>query len=1016
MPSGPELFLLNGPGVVARISRHVLQQARTGRSGSIWTELEEYAGLVREAAVYLDVGLALDGFRSILRLSADAMAGDVSAAAILSLVDIIQAHVSNGSVGPLSNILILQLDEWTDTYVCTQAYSRVGIVLERLLGLQALDPPDRLLAAVQAGADRICGALGPEVDASLSPMILQWMLQESTGSSSLPLVLSTLRRNASAISLLLPSLVARVDEGMAREAISVEDLAAYYGMISTSPEACLDLHLTSCIEYITRGLLHEPQRTQAVAGLLFPDAARNDRLEDDLFRRLQTTVDAEDWRAARVFLELLCHSGAVSELMGSDLVITVLSTIAKEMDPDEPSGTILLLLGRHAPPDLLGSSASWTPHARLAISSGLYLRGLVGATPSLMVLEGMSGSPPSGLVRLLCTRIVQKTEDLDQDGKLLVALCYSTLGERPSNDSLVLELLNVLDQQLFLNFAQCSLTSHQLSVDSIATLISAVLGWLNEYVERAEAVRNRLIRNWNRMLGLTGGEEIVHRRFLLFRALDKTLQYMLAVSEEACERTSEYFRRFGDQELFCPLDKVPENFDPLTEGTTESNSGAMGYLTPLGLSLLTGSGDAEQDLQIVCALVDTISLTLPVLSRCLLEDVALVPEGRAPEFRGVYRQFGQTILRAIRRVLTSTFQVPHVLAYRKDPYHNALEPRKHQSNDPLRSLQTFEQLEALRARLAGMQVASDGRIYLMSSDTEWLHTIRDGDAVARLVLHNLFDDLLVRSTQAGAAPLEREIALITLEHIQNIGVIDGSYVAAQRNKVLLALHAACFIHCHIRLPHIEHFAITFLAVPGTPKPTIQEVLAQIERPARYELNEWALQLGSALLRRLLEVFGGESPSSALLDVVLFFLGRGVDVDLRSAVAAFMKAVPQRDAQDAPPELSLPVDSRNLPESLPDLAEWRASLIAMHAEYQECRSRDAQDGWTPSIRRALDVFAWPCCSPEAEAVAETLGSTHESRTYTNGRLARIERQRDCLACLLCDDFIKILNGRSTIQGV
>ena len=462
---------------------------------------------------------------------------------------------------------------------------------------------------------------------------------------------------------------------------------------------------------------------------------------------------------------------------------------------------------------------------------------------------------------------------------------------------------------------------------------------------------------------------------------------------------------------------MPENFDPLTEGTTESNSGAMGYLTPLGLSLLRGAED-EQDLRVVCALVDTISLTLPVLSRCLLEDVSLVSEGHMTEFRGIYRRFGQTMLRAIKRVLASTFQVPHVLAYRRDPYHNAMEPRKHQSNDHLRSLQTFEQLEALRARLADMQVAPDGRIYLMSSDTEWLHTIRDGEAVARLVLHNLFDDLLVRSTQAGVAPLEREIALITLEHIQNIGEIDGSYVAAQRDKVLLALHAACFVHCHIRLPHVEHFAITFLAAPGTPKPTIQEVLAQMESPTRYELNDWALRVGSALLRQLLKAFEGESPSNALLDVVLFFLGREMDSSLRPAVTAFMRAVPQRDAQDTPasPGISLPIDPRNLPESLPDLTEWRARLTARHAEYQECRSRDAQDGCTPSFRQALDVFSWPCCSPEAEVVAETLGSTHESRTYTNRRLAKIERQRDCLAYLLCDSFIKIIDGCGAIQGI
>ncbi|EFO61211.1 Hypothetical protein GLP15_1145 [Giardia lamblia P15] len=537
-------------------------------------------------------------------------------------------------------------------------------------------------------------------------------------------------------------------------------------------------------------------------------------------------------------------------------------------------------------------------------------------------------------------------------------------------------------------------------------------------------VRDTLISRWNRIVAIEG-PVFSQTNFCLYTSFLTIIEYHRRIVDPIILIVNTQLQEYSSLDLFQELSSMYYTKDLNEDGFNRYNDGEnVALLTPFGHALLMsdwGTSSAKFSAQYLSALScfgDSLALILPILMRGLNDTL----DGQDTATTVLVALLGTVhvqIKAALQLFSLSQIPLPYKLAYRIDPYHNAMMPRSYKSNEPRAEDQTYNLLLSLCIKASTLFVDENGNTRLQAADIDWLSLFKNGHDASRTILHNCFDAFFFRAQQTAISKEDRLLLIGGLSFAEALFELDAEYLRSKKAIICNTLHYLLFFSSALPPPHIlyllqrraeDHsFKASFtdmLSLVRSGEPYNQKIVANLRKnKALIRL----LDVSVSLFAHIAQDFAEAAPPILILDVLSFFCCKYYDEKIINTVHSILKLFIAKhhpwNQEECPPEETiegaaarLPIYDDGVSIKQGDIKQWAKAVLATEELFETYESLDVQAPNSPNgllLQQYLDPSVWPIYSSASQNTIEILGQGHDAQTFVERKHSNLDRQRACL---------------------
>lgn len=655
------------------------------------------------------------------------------------------------------------------------------------------------------------------------------------------------------------------------------------------------------------------------------------------------------------------------------------------------------------------------------------------------------------LVGSIISTSLSTANDISTDKALLLILCVFYRGSPTKvyqHDKIIEECsaiaIEYLNTVLFEAF-HLSTDALGLSIKSLLVILITSLNYAPiSSLPLITGIRDILISRWNKIVAMEG-PVFTQTNVCLYISLLSIVEYYKRKVDPIILIVNTYLQEYSNLDMFQELPSMNYPQDLTEEGFNRYNDGEnVAVLTSFGHALLIGDWCkygaklSSQHISVLSCFGDSLALSLPILIRGLCD--TLHEQDSAHMVLVSLHNFMHTQIKASLQLFSlSKIPLPYKLAYRIDPYHDAMMPRGYKSNDPRAEDQTYNLLLSLRMKASTLFVDDEGKTRLQAADTDWLALFKNGHEASRIILHNCFDAFFFRAQQAAISKQDRLLLIGGLSFAEYLFDLDAEYLQSKKLIISNTLHHLLFCSSIIPPPHIlyllQHkeenssFKASFtdiLSLVCPEGPYTQKILANLEKNKTITR---LIDVSVGLFSQTSQDFSETAPPTLVLDILSFFCCRHHNEKIISTAHSIVKMFIAKyipwDPKECPPEETiegaaerLPIYENEISIKQGDIKQWAKDVLATEELFTIYKNLDIQSPNSSNgllLQQYLNPAIWQAYSSAVQNAIEVLGKGRDAQTFVEQKHSNLERQRMCLYILIdnsikqtLQSFIKAIN--------
>lgn len=582
-----------------------------------------------------------------------------------------------------------------------------------------------------------------------------------------------------------------------------------------------------------------------------------------------------------------------------------------------------------------------------------------------------------------------------------------------------------------------------LSVKSLLVIFTTALHYAPiSSLSLIVGVRDTLIGRWNKIVAIEGSV-FNQTNFCLYVSLLAIVEYHRRIVDPIILIVNTQLQEYPNLDLFQELSSMYYPQDLTEEGFNRYNDGEnVALLTPFGHALLIsdwskpGAKFSAHYLSALSSFGDSLALILPILIRGL-NDTSNSQDTATAVLVALFGTVHVQIKAALQLFSLSQILLPYKLAYRIDPYHNAMMPRGYKSNEPRAEDQTYNLLLSLCIKASTLFVDENGHTRLQAADIDWLSLFRNGHDASRTILHNCFDAFLFRAQQAAITQEDLLLLIGGLSFAEALFELDAEYLRSKKAIICNTLryllfscsalpppHILYLLQCRTEDPNFKASFADMLSLVRSGEPYDQKILTNLKKnKALVKL----LDVSVSLFTQISQDFAEAAPPTSVLDILSFFSCKYYDRKIADVVHSTLKLFiakyhpwnqgecpPEETIEGAAARLSIYDDGVSIEQG--DMKQWAKTVLAMKELFETYESLDVQAPNSPNgllLQQYLDPSVWQVYSSASQNAIAILGQGRDAQTFVERKHGNLECQRACLYILIDEEIKRTL--QSFIEG-
>lgn len=543
-----------------------------------------------------------------------------------------------------------------------------------------------------------------------------------------------------------------------------------------------------------------------------------------------------------------------------------------------------------------------------------------------------------------------------------------------------------------------------------------------------EGIRDTLISRWNKIVAMDG-PIFTQTNLCLYVSFLTIIEYYRRNADSIILIVNTHLQEYPSLDTFQELPSMSYPQDLTEEGFNRYNDGEnVAVLTSFGHALLIddwcrpGAKLSTEHLSALSCFGDSLALILPILIRGL-NDTSDGQTSATMVLVALHSIMCAQVKTALQLFSLSQIPLPYKLAYRMDPYHDAMMPRGYKSNDPRAEDRTYNFLLSLRMKASTLFVDENGKTRLQAADTDWLSLFKSGHDASRIILHNCFDAFFFRAQQAAVSEEDRLLLIGGLSFAEALFELDAEYLRSKKLIICNTLHNLLFCGSIISPPHILYLIQYKTENPGF-KASFTDMLSLVRSEGPYNQKIVTNLEKNKIIVRLIDVsislfsqnshdFTAAAPPMQVLDILSFFCCKHYNEKIintaHSIIKTFITKYTPHNQKECPPEETiegaaerLPIYDNGVSIEQGNIKQWAEAVLAAEELFEVYESLDVQAPNSSSgllLQHYLNPSVWQAYSSATQNAIETLGHGRDAQTFVEQKHSNLKKQRMCLYILI-----------------